>query len=132
MAFMAKESTPATVSHSVLAAGSRVKGDVISDGDFRVDGAVEGKIQCAGRLVIGQKGLVVGDIECVNADILGTLKGNMSVSDTLSLKSTANVTGDILKTKTLIIEPSAVFCGSCTMGKADAPKPVTPIQPLNK
>jgi cytoskeletal protein CcmA (bactofilin family) len=116
---MAKETAANNgTAHSVLAAGSRVKGDVYSDGDFRVDGAVEGKIQCAGRLVIGQKGFVQGDVTCENADILGALTGNIVVRDTLSLKSTAVVNGDI-RIKTLIIEPEAVFCGTCSMGQKE-------------
>ncbi len=117
---MAKETVVNNATgHSVLAAGSRVKGDVYSDGDFRVDGAVEGKIQCAGRLVIGQKGFVQGDVICENADILGALTGNIVVRETLSLKSTAVVNGDI-QIKVLIIEPEAVFCGTCTMGQKES------------
>ncbi len=116
---MAKETVVSNGSgHSVLAAGSRIKGDVYSEGDFRVDGTVEGKVQCVGRLVIGPKGFVQGDVACENADILGSLKGNIIVRDTLSLKSTAVVNGDI-QIKVLIIEPEAVFCGSCNMGQEE-------------
>ncbi|MDR1678663.1 MAG: polymer-forming cytoskeletal protein [Prevotellaceae bacterium] len=116
---MAKEITPNTgLAHNVLAGGSLLKGNIVSDSDFRVDGTVEGKIQCSGRVVIGPKGEIIGDIECNNADIMGNLKGNIVVTDTLSLKSTANVRGDI-KTKVLIIEPEAVFCGTCDMGNSE-------------
>ncbi len=107
------------IAHNALAFGSRLKGNIVSDSDFRVDGAVEGKIECSGRVVIGPKGSVIGDIICSNSDIMGELKGNIIVSDTLSLKSTANVSGDI-KTKVLVIEPEAIFCGSCDMGDGNA------------
>ena len=103
------------IAHNALAFGSRVKGNIVSDSDFRVDGAVEGKIECTGRVVIGPNGSLIGDVVCANADIMGTLKGNVVVSDTLSLKSTANVVGDI-KTQILVIEPAAIFCGTCDMG----------------
>lgn len=114
--FMAKEVVNNSgIAHNALAFGSRLKGNIVSDSDFRVDGSVEGKIECSGRVIIGPKGSVVGDITCANADIMGSLKGNIIVQDTLSLKSTANVIGDI-KTKVLVIEPEAIFCGSCDMG----------------
>lgn len=103
------------IAHNALAFGSNLKGNIVSDSDFRVDGTVEGKIDCSGRVIIGPKGVIIGDVVCANADIMGSLKGNISVQDTLSLKSTANVVGDI-KTKVLVIEPEAVFCGSCDMG----------------
>jgi cytoskeletal protein CcmA (bactofilin family) len=98
-----------------LAYGSLLKGDIDSESDFRIDGSVNGKIKCRGKVIIGEKGRVVGNIICSEADIFGELQGNLTVSDTLSLKSTANVKGDV-KTKVLIIEPSAVFCGTCDMG----------------
>jgi cytoskeletal protein CcmA (bactofilin family) len=113
---MAKEIVNNTgIAHNALAFGSRLKGNIVSDSDFRVDGEVEGKIECSGRVIIGPKGSVLGNIICSNADIMGDLKGNITVQDTLSLKSTAHVLGDI-KTKVLIIEPEAIFCGSCNMG----------------
>ncbi len=113
---MAKENgTNNGIAHNALAFGSCVKGNIVSDSDFRVDGAVEGKIECSGRIVIGPKGSLIGDIFCTNADIMGDLKGNINVSDTLSLKSTSHVVGDI-KTKILVIEPEAIFSGTCDMG----------------
>ncbi|MBN1464059.1 MAG: polymer-forming cytoskeletal protein [Paludibacteraceae bacterium] len=113
---MAKEIvTNNGISHNALASGSHIKGNIVCDSDFRVDGSVEGKIDCTGRVVIGPNGALVGDINCLNADIMGTLNGNIKVTDTLSLKSTAKVYGDI-KTKVLVIEPEAIFCGTCDMG----------------
>lgn len=117
---MAKEiANNSGISHNALASGSIIKGNIVSDSDFRVDGSVEGKIECSGRVVIGPNGSLIGDIVCTNAEIMGELKGNIKVSDTLSLKSSANVVGDI-KTKVLVIEPDAIFCGTCDMGEKDS------------
>jgi cytoskeletal protein CcmA (bactofilin family) len=109
-------------SHNVLAHGSKVKGNISADSDFRIDGLVQGEITCSGKVIIGTKGRLEGNITCVNAEIMGEVKGNVSVSDTLSLKASSNVVGDI-KTKILIIEPDAVFCGSCDMGTAASAGP---------
>ena len=107
------------IPHNALAYGSKVKGNISADNDFRIDGLVQGEITCSGKVIIGTKGRLEGNISCLNAEIMGDVKGNIVVSDTLSLKASCNVKGDI-KTKILIIEPEAIFSGSCDMG-ASAP-----------
>ncbi|GHT31342.1 hypothetical protein FACS189434_00890 [Bacteroidia bacterium] len=110
---MAKEIT--AVSHNSLAAGTTIKGEIITDNDIRIDGRVEGNIDCKGKVVIGQSGNILGNIVCTNAEIIGSLSGNLKTYEVLSIQSTGKITGDI-QTKTLVIEPNAVFNGSCKMG----------------
>ena len=50
-----KEETPAGGLHNVLSSGSAIKGNVMADTDFRLDGKVEGDILCGGKIVIGLK-----------------------------------------------------------------------------
>lgn len=102
------------VEHNTLSFGTKVTGDIVAEGDFRLDGTVEGTIICKGKVVIGTKGVMLGTLTCANAEIMGQVKGTMHISDTLSLKSTARVEGE-LDTKTLSIEPQAVFSGTCDM-----------------
>jgi len=52
---------------------------------------------------------------CNSADISGTIKAKITVSQLLSLKATAKLNGDIITNK-LSIEPGASFSGSCSMG----------------
>ncbi len=99
---------------SILAEGLRVRGDIESDGDIRIDGTVQGNIFCNSKVVIISTGKVVGDIQAVNIDIHGTVEGNITAGDLLSLKATSKITGN-LKTSRLQIEPNAVFDGQCTM-----------------
>ena len=75
---------------------------------------VESNIQLNGKLVVGDSGVVNGNVLCVNANIIGTVNGNLSVKELLSLNATARVKGDILINK-LSIEPGAVFTGKCRM-----------------
>ncbi|HET7733053.1 MAG TPA: polymer-forming cytoskeletal protein, partial [Paludibacter sp.] len=84
------------------------------DSDFRIDGEVEGTITCNGKVVIGQKGFLKGSITCVNAEIIGSVEGDIVVSETLSLRGSAIIKGDV-KTKVLMVEPNAVFNGTCSM-----------------
>ncbi|WP_085536218.1 bactofilin family protein [Massilibacteroides vaginae] len=106
--------------HNTLAIGTKVKGDIILDIDFRLDGCIEGNIKCGAKIVVGPKAQVNGNIESVNAEIAGTLAGTIRASEKLIVKSTADITGDIF-TKILEIEPNAKVNGSCNMS-ADAVK----------
>ncbi len=99
---------------NIITDGTRIKGDIIASGDFRLDGILEGNIQLNGKLVIGDSGVVNGNVLCQNANIIGTVNGNLSVKELLSLHTSARVRGDILINK-LSIEPGAVFSGKCRM-----------------
>ena len=103
-----------TNSINIITSGTVIKGDVTASGDFRLDGTLEGNIQLNGKLVIGDSGVVNGNVLCMNANIIGTVNGNLSVKELLSLHSTARVKGDILINK-LSIEPGAIFTGKCNM-----------------
>ncbi|MBP5341445.1 MAG: polymer-forming cytoskeletal protein [Bacteroidales bacterium] len=99
---------------NIITDGTTVKGDIVASGDFRLDGLLEGNIQLNGKLVIGDSGVVNGNVLCQNANIIGTVNGNLSVKELLSLHASARVRGDILINK-LSIEPGAVFSGKCRM-----------------
>lgn len=112
---MAKETISGNGSnYNALTNGSKIIGKIIADSDFRIDGVVEGDIICKGKLIIGPNGYLKGSISCLNAEIIGNVIGDVVVSDTLTLRSTANISGDV-KAKILIVEPNAVFNGTCSM-----------------
>lgn len=115
---MAKEVITNTgAMYNALTNGSKIVGKIFADSDFRIDGEVEGTITCNGKVVIGQKGFLKGSISCVSAEIIGTVEGDVVVSETLSLRGTAVIKGDV-KTKILMVEPNAVFNGTCSMKDA--------------
>lgn len=94
--------------------GTIIKGDIISQADFRLDGELEGNFTSSGKIVIGAVGKVKGDIKCKNADIEGKFNGRMEIEELLTLKSTASVTGEVVTGK-LSVEPGASFGATCTM-----------------
>ncbi len=110
-------SGPSSSSHNVIAAGTKLIGQIIAEEDFRIDGAIEGNINCRGKIVIGPSCVITGDIECVNLEVTGRINGNIVCSDSVILRSTAKMLGDI-KTQTIEIEPGANFTGSCSMNTA--------------
>ena len=132
---------------SRISTGTTVKGEISSSNDIRIDGTFEGKIYSKGRVVVGEKALIKGDIVCSNVDFWGTMEGNFFVKDTLSLKSSCKVDGD-LNTRRLQMELDANFNGNCRMiteadfakltegaapatpKPAPAPAPAAPVRPV--
>ena len=102
--------------HSRIESSTSIKGDIVSEGDFRIDGTLEGSIKTNGKIVIGKEGLVNGSVSCNNADVEGKIKGNLFVSETLNLRSTCHIEGEVLIGK-LIVESGANFNASCSMNK---------------
>ena len=116
-----REETPTGGLHNTIAAGTTIKGNIVTETDFRLDGKVEGDIKCSGKIVIGPKGSVIGNIITENAEILGVVQGSLKVNARLTLKLSAVINGDIF-TQTLEIEPGARFNGACTMRSGAAEK----------
>lgn len=114
---MSKETVNTGAEHNQIAAGTKLTGDVVAESNFRLDGHINGTLTCKGKVIIGANGSMEGTLTCANAELLGKFKGQIIVSDTLSLRSTASVEGEI-KTKVLSVEPNAKFTGSCDMSAA--------------
>ncbi len=103
-----------------ILAGTAIEGEVKSEGDIRVDGHIKGRITITGKLVVGEKGQVEGEIKCANATVSGALMGDIAVEGLLTLQATARVQGDV-RTGKLAVEPGAEFSGSCNMGSVNPP-----------
>lgn len=99
---------------NVIAQDTKIVGDIISKGAFRIDGQVEGNIRTKGKIVVGKSGFVNGTIEGANADFEGSFSGKLKLSGTLSLKSTAYIQGEVEVGK-LAVEPGATFNAVCNM-----------------
>ncbi len=99
---------------SRISKGSVIKGEINSPNDIRLDGKFEGRIVSGGRVVAGEKAEIKGDIICDNADFWGKISGNLYVRDTLTLKDTCSVEGEI-HVKRLAVELGAHFEGTCSM-----------------
>ena len=112
---MANEKQQSGMMFNALTAGSKIVGNITADSDFRIDGLIEGEINCTGKIVIGEAGRVKGSIVCENAEIMGLMDGKITCRQQLSLRASGKIQGDV-QTKTLIVEPGALFNGTCSMG----------------
>ncbi|MFV8225315.1 bactofilin family protein [Christiangramia aquimixticola] len=97
-----------------ISAGTLITGDILGKGCFRVEGTLEGSLKTEGKVVISEGGLINGTLECENADIEGSFTGKLFVKNVLTLRSPANIEGEVEAGK-LAVEPGAVFNATCKM-----------------
>jgi cytoskeletal protein CcmA (bactofilin family) len=131
---MSKPKETEVPSINLLGSGTVIKGEIRLNGDFRIDGMFIGSINCKGKVVVGNTGVIEGEIICQNADFSGEVKATVKVAELLTLKESAKFTGDITTNK-LAIEPGAKFSGQCVMdntGVKISTPPVLPDEPRPK
>lgn len=109
-----KNSSNTINERNIIGGNTTFKGDIISEGDFRIDGKIEGTIKTSARIILGKQGVIKGDVICHNADIEGLINGTLKVEEMLTLKNTAKVQGEVIMGK-LAVEPGAEFNVTCSM-----------------
>jgi cytoskeletal protein CcmA (bactofilin family) len=104
-------------STNTIGKGTVLEGNIETYGNIRIEGKVIGNIKSKSKIALGNSSQVEGNIIAQNADLEGEVKGKIEISEMLILKATAVVNGDIVTGK-LVVEPGAIFNGTCKMGAA--------------
>ncbi|HMV07638.1 MAG TPA: polymer-forming cytoskeletal protein [Cyclobacteriaceae bacterium] len=104
-------------SSNTIGKGTVLEGNIETYGNIRIEGKVIGNVKSKSKVALGNSSNIQGNITAQNADIEGEVKGKIEISELLVLKATAIINGDIVTGK-LVVEPGAVFNGSCRMGAA--------------
>lgn len=100
---------------NIIAKGTTLTGDLETFGNLRIEGKLKGNIKSKSKIAFGQSSEVEGNVLAQNAEVAGHISGTVEISETLILKASAVVDGDIITDK-LLVESGAVFNGSCKMG----------------
>lgn len=124
-----KVETPVKSVPSIISADLSVEGNLSSNGEIQIDGAVVGDISCK-ALIVGTKGSVTGEVTAQTVRMHGTIKGQVRAKSVF-LASSAHMSGDI-EHESLAIEPGAFMEGHCKRIAAEAPaeKPVQRPEPV--
>lgn len=99
----------------VIAKGTQIQGNIKASESIRLDGVLIGDVICDKKVVIGAKGRVEGKIKASDAYVMGEVQGEMIISGTLQLESTARVNGN-LSAKNLIVDEGATMDGDFKIG----------------
>jgi len=108
----------ASVKRNILTEGTIVVGNIKSDGDFRIDGVLEGDLEIDGKIVVGPSGKIIGNVTCDNADVEGVLSGIIKVKGLMTVKQAAKISGEVTTGK-IAIETGATLHAACTMKEGD-------------
>jgi len=111
---MAKSNEIENHTINLIGTGTVIEGNIISNGDIRIDGTLKGNLTTRGKVIVGDTGKVSGEVNCKNFEVEGSVDGKVTVTDLLSLRIKSKILGDIITSK-LAIEPGALFTGRCDM-----------------
>ncbi len=111
-----KEELVNNSSQTLIGKGAKLTGDMEIYGTLRLDGEMSGSITSKSRVVLGDTAKLIGNLLAQSAEISGEIEGKIDIVETLTLKPSAVIKGDIACNK-LIIEPGATFNGKCDMSQ---------------
>ena len=94
-----------------------IKGEVTGSESLYIDGRVEGSINLSGnRVTVGRNGVVAANINAREIVVLGKVRGNLTASDRVDIRSDGSLTGDVIAAR-ISIEDGAFFKGGIDIRK---------------
>jgi cytoskeletal protein CcmA (bactofilin family) len=118
---------------NIIASGTTITGDIITNGDCRIDGMIKGNVVSKAKMIVGAQGVVEGDIRCQSFELEGKATGTILVEELMTLRAQSKMTGNVTVGK-IAIEAGAEFIGNCKMREskaAVAPASQTPSEKPN-
>jgi cytoskeletal protein CcmA (bactofilin family) len=102
---------------TLISEGSTISGNMKAPAVARIDGQVTGDVNISEGLILGEKGLIIGNVSTKEMVVYGTVNGNIT-TESLEIKGTGKITGDI-ETGTLLVETGGVYNGHLAMQSAN-------------
>lgn len=100
---MSQRKDPAAeVGISLIASGTRISGEIESDGVVKIEGSVVGNVRAGKQLLIAQGGTVEGDIETAEAIVGGEIRGTIQATRRVEIQAGAVVHGDVIAPRLLV------------------------------
>ncbi|HET6486055.1 MAG TPA: polymer-forming cytoskeletal protein [Spirochaetia bacterium] len=102
------------VTNCIIGEGSIFDGRFYVNGSILIEGKFQGDIKTDDQLIVGPTGKVKTDIVARKVTVAGTLIGNITASEEVSLLHTGKILGNI-NTPKLTVEPGVVTEGKVTI-----------------
>src|SRR5690349_8464668 len=110
-------STTTTADQATIGKSLVIKGEVTGSESLYIDGRVEGSINLSGnRVTVGRNGVVAANINAREIVVLGKVRGNLTASDRVDIRSDGSLTGDVVAAR-ISIEDGAYFKGGIDIRK---------------
>lgn len=112
---------------ATIGKGLIVTGEITGSESLFIDGRVDGSINLQGnRVTIGRNGKVAATISAREIVVLGKVRGNVSATDRVDIRSEGSLTGDVAAAR-ISIEDGAFFKGGIDIRKSEAKPSATSI-----
>ena len=122
---------PAPSQINMIGEGTVFEGTLRSESDVRISGRIVGKLQVGGKAIVATEGVVEGEMIATNAEVAGSVQGEIRIKELLVLKGSARVDGNIEAAR-LIVEEGSIFNGKCQMTKDAGKAKVHPVSSGNQ
>ncbi len=117
----ARPTVMTTADQATIGKSLVIKGEVTGSEALYIDGRVEGSINLAGnRVTVGRNGVVNANVTAREIVVLGKVRGNLTASDRVDIRSDGSLTGDVIAAR-ISIEDGAYFKGGIDIRKGGAP-----------
>src|SRR6201981_184175 len=114
--------TATTADQATIGKSLVIKGEVTGSESLYIDGRVEGSINLSGnRVTVGRNGVVAANINAREIVVLGKVRGNLTASDRVDIRSDGSLTGDVIAAR-ISIEDGAFFKGGIDIRKGGQPQ----------
>ena len=122
----ARPVTTTTADQATIGKSLVIKGEVTGSESLYIDGRVEGSINLSGnRVTVGRNGVVAANINAREIVVLGKVRGNLTASDRVDIRSDGSLTGDVIAAR-ISIEDGAFFKGGIDIRKGGQPQQQQP------
>jgi cytoskeletal protein CcmA (bactofilin family) len=116
-----RPATTTTADQATIGKSLVIKGEVTGSESLYIDGRVEGSINLSGnRVTVGRNGVVSANINAREIVVLGKVRGNLTASDRVDIRSDGSLTGDVVAAR-ISIEDGAFFKGGIDIRKGGTP-----------
>ena len=116
---------------NMIVEGTVFEGTLRSENDLRISGRIVGKLHVGGKAFVAPGGVVEGELIATNAEVAGSVQGELRIKELLILKGSARVDGNIEAVR-LIVEEGSSFNGKCQMTKDGGKAKMHSVQGNNK
>ena len=113
---------------NMIGEGTVFEGTLRSESNLVISGRIVGKLDVGGKAIVATEGVVEGEMIATNAEVAGSVQGEIRIRELLVLKGSARVDGNI-EANRLIVEEGSIFNGKCQMTKDAGKAKVHPVKP---
>ena len=99
---------------TIIGKNTKIQGEVSGTGNLRIDGEIEGELKLSGSVIVGETGMVTGNVSARSLDVSGTVHGNAQTEEGLTIHSAGQLIGDV-KVNAFQIEDGGIFKGRSEM-----------------